>query len=93
MALPRRRTNQSDKREEREKKEFDNKVLDVARVTRVVAGGKGCVFAHVSSQEIEMEKSAWVFEKDWMSPTRWARPRERPKNNDFGKPGGRHHSA
>jgi len=40
MANLRKRTNQSDKREEEEKGEFDNKVLDVARVTRVVAGGK-----------------------------------------------------
>ncbi|MEK7130227.1 MAG: 30S ribosomal protein S5 [Patescibacteria group bacterium] len=59
MALPRRRTNQSDKREEREKKEFDNKVLDVARVTRVVAGGKrmrfrACVIAGNRNGKIGM---------------------------------------
>lgn len=50
MAQPRKKNNQGDRREEREKKEFDNKVLDVARVTRVVAGGKrmrfrACVIA------------------------------------------------
>ena len=59
MALPRKRTNQSDKREEREKKEFDNKVLDVARVTRVVAGGKrmrfrACVIAGNRNGKIGM---------------------------------------
>jgi len=59
MALPRKRTNQSDKREDREKKEFDNKVLDVARVTRVVAGGKrmrfrACVIAGNRNGKIGM---------------------------------------
>lgn len=41
MVQPRkRRGNQGEKRDDRPKSEFDNKVLDVARVTRVVAGGK-----------------------------------------------------
>ncbi|HLD62102.1 MAG TPA: 30S ribosomal protein S5 [Patescibacteria group bacterium] len=59
MANLRKRTNQSDKREDREKKEFDNKVLDVARVTRVVAGGKrmrfrACVIAGNRNGKIGM---------------------------------------